>query len=201
MVRKSEASSLIFLLLPLMSSLLLIFLACFQWTLVDWVTPFLMPLVWLVVFVIFVATMIMSLVIRIINKTWKPFAIHIAALLLYFFFPFNQVVIQVDFSKHLEEREKVIRLIESGKINPNVTYNESLIQLPDEYQHLSKGGGGIMIEATDNRVFFFTYRGVLDHFAGFIYSPTDQKPTNDYFNGDYHEIKKMRENWYWVSSN
>lgn len=200
MIRKNEVSSLIFLLLPLMSSLLLIFIALYQWTLVDLVTPFFMPLVWLVVFVIFAASMIMSLVIRIIIKTWKPFVIHIAALLLYFFFPFNQVVIQVDFSKHLEEREEVIRLIESGKIKPNISYNESLIHLPDEYQYLSKGGGDIMLEAQENRVFFFTYRGVLDHFAGFIYSPMDQKPTNDYFDGDYFEIKKMRENWYWVSS-
>lgn len=199
MVRKREAATLIFLILPLMSSALLLFIAFFQWTLVDWVTPILMPFIWLVVFVIFFATMVMSLVIRIISKTWKPFIIHIAALLFYFLFPFNQVVINMDFSKHLEEREEVIQLIESGKIKPNVAHNEALIQLPDEYKYLSKGGGDITVQE-ENRVFFFTFRGVLNNFAGFIYSPENQKPTNDFFNVDYIKIKKMRENWYWVSS-
>jgi hypothetical protein len=101
---------------------------------------------------------------------------------------------------NIKERQDIIQMIESKKIVPNVSYNDSIIHLPNEYRHLSKGGGDIMAENQGNMVFFFTYRGILDNFSGFIYSAGDLEPQNDDFGGDYKEIKKMAKNWYWVSS-
>ncbi|WP_239696684.1 hypothetical protein [Paenibacillus oryzisoli] len=122
------------------------------------------------------------------------------SILLYFFFPFTQLMINLDFAVNREERQEVLQLIESEKISPNVSYNNSIIHLPEKYQHLSKGGGDILIEDNGQEVFFFTFRGILDNFSGFIYSSYDQEPQNEDFGGDYKEVKRIDKNWYWVSS-
>ncbi|WP_162341697.1 hypothetical protein [Paenibacillus paridis] len=37
-----------------------------------------------------------------------------------FFFPFNEVVINYDFSKHLKDRELVVEMVDSGQIKPKI---------------------------------------------------------------------------------
>lgn len=193
-------SNIIFLMLSLISSLILILTCLFQWSLIDAVTPFLMPFVWVFVFIIFVTTLIITLVVYIKSKSWTPLLIQMIALLLFFFVPFTKIIIKLDYTFHKNERQEIINLIKTQTIVPNVSYNDSMIHLPREYQHLSKGGGDIMIENLGQEVFFFTFRGILDNFSGFIYSSFDQKPQEDDFGGDYKEIKRMGKNWYWVSS-
>lgn len=166
----------------------------------DIVTPFLMPFVWLFVFFIFLTTLIASLGFLIKRKSWKPFIIQVFSIIFYFFFPFTQLMINLDYAFNREERQEVLKLIESEKISPNVSYNNSIIHLPKEYQHLSKGGGDILIEENGQEVFFFTFRGILDNFSGFIYSSYDQEPQREDFGGDYKEVKRIDKNWYWVSS-
>ncbi|USK70949.1 hypothetical protein [Peribacillus asahii] len=52
-----------------------------------------------------------------------------------------------------------------------------------------------------NRLFFLALlSSILDGFSGFVYSPTDQRPSRNDFDGDFKEIKKLDENWYWVAS-
>ncbi|MNR19056.1 hypothetical protein D3C85_1358200 [compost metagenome] len=57
-----------------------------------------------------------------------------------------------------------------------------------------------MIQEHGGDVFFFTFRGILDNFSGFIYSSSDQEPQQEDFGGDFKEIKRIDNNWYWVSS-
>ncbi|MBL4954371.1 hypothetical protein JK635_19615 [Neobacillus sp. YIM B02564] len=49
-------------------------------------------------------------------------------------------------------------------------------------------------------VLFFTYRGILDNFSGFVYVPNDQRPYKNDFDGDFKEIEKLDKSWYWVGS-
>ena len=123
-------------------------------------------------------------------------------ILLLFLIPFNQIIIDKDFKENKSDRNEVIYKIKDGTFKPNVSYNSSLIHLPDEYEHLSKGGGDIVIEKQGESysVLFFTFRGVLDGFSGFVYSPNDKKPQLDSFGGDFKEIVKIDEYWYFVSS-
>jgi hypothetical protein len=67
---------------------------------------------------------------------------------------------------------------------------------------LSKGGGDIVVETKGKAksILFFTYRGMLDNFSGFVYNPNDNKPSKSDFNGDFEQIKKVHKNWYYVSS-
>lgn len=188
--------------ISVLSGLLIIILQFFQWNLIEIFTPFLMPFVWFLIYGLFLVVFIVSIIWLFKKKDWKPFVVLIITILLLFLIPFNQIIIDKDFKENKSDRNEVINKIMDGTFKPNVSYNSSLIHLPDEYEHLSKGGGDIVIEKQSESysVLFFTFRGVLDGFSGFVYSPNDKKPQLDSFGGDFKEIVKIDEYWYFVSS-
>lgn len=128
------------------SGLLIIFLRFFQWNLIEIFTPFLMPILWLLVYGFFFVIFIVSIIWLFKKKDWKPFVVQTFTILLLFIIPFNQIVIDIDFKTNKSERNEVIYKIQDGTFKPNVSYNSSLINLPDQYKHLSKGGGDVVIE-------------------------------------------------------
>ena len=69
----------------------------------------------------------------------------------------------------MSEETYLFLLISIG-LKPNVSHNASLIHLPKEYKHLSKGGGEILVEKTgkDLNIVFYTNRGMLDNFSGIV---------------------------------
>ncbi|WP_456363489.1 hypothetical protein [Priestia aryabhattai] len=190
------------LILSLVSSLLVILFSLFKWDLVDLITEFLMLPVWLGVYVFFIATTICSLVHFIKKRKWQPLAIQLIAIAVWIYVPFDQVNINLNFKIHQNKREEVAAKIENGAIKPNISDSPSLIQLPKEYVRVSKGGGEVASETKGNTksILFFTYRGVLDDFSGFVYNPNDSKPLKNDFDGNFKEIKKLHKNWYYVSS-
>ena len=190
------------LLLSLISSLLVILVSLFQWDLIDIITEFLMLPIWLFVYAFFIIMTIWTLIHLFKKRKWQPFVIQLITILLWFFFPFNQVNLDLNFKIHQDKREEVATKIENGVIKPNVPNSPSLIQLPKEYTQLSKGGGDILVETKGKAksILFFTYRGMLDNFSGFVYNPNDNKPSKSDFNGDFKQIKKVHKNWYYVSS-
>jgi hypothetical protein len=50
-------------------------------------------------------------------------------------------------------------------------------------------------------VFFFTFRGILDNYAGFLYVPSGGKPTeySDLNEPQSVEIEHLEGNWYYAS--
>ncbi|AQU73353.1 hypothetical protein [Priestia megaterium] len=190
------------LLLSLISSLLVILVSLFQWDLIDIITEFLMLPIWLFVYAFFIIMNILTLIHLLKNRKWQPFVIQLITILLWFFFPFNQINLDLNFRIHQDKREEVATKIENGVIKPNVPNSPSLIQLPKEYTQLSKGGGDIVVETKGKAksILFFTYRGMIDNFSGFVYNPNDNKPSKSDFNGDFKQIKKVYKNWYYVSS-
>jgi hypothetical protein len=190
------------LFLSLASSILVILIAFFQWNLIDIITEFLMLPIWLVVFGFFIFITVKTITNLIKKRDWKPFVIQLLTILLWLFFPFTQVMLDVDFQMNKSEREEVVGMIENGTLKPNVPNSPSTIHLPEKYEQLSKGGGEIFIEKKDNQysILLLTYRGVLDGFSGFVYSPEDKKPNQNDFDGDIKEISKLDKNWYFVVS-
>ncbi|XCN73337.1 MAG: hypothetical protein Q3M24_00860 [Candidatus Electrothrix aestuarii] len=178
------------------------------WELIDILTPFIFPLILMGVLVIFWATLAWSLVHVLRKKRYKktfaffPLGMQLLALLIIMTVPFSSIMLDLDFKRHLKEREKVVSRVISGELKPNVAHNTSLILLPDDQKYLSKGGGEIMVEkhSGETSVFFFMFRGVLDNFSGFMYRSDDSNPQRDDFDGDFFEIKRINENWYWAAS-
>ena len=190
------------LILSIVSSVFVILYEFFKWSIIDIVTEFMIFPIWLIVFGFFVVITLRAVIYLFKNKDWKPITVQVITILILFFFPFTEIVLDIDFKMNKSEREKVTEMVENGTLKSNVSYNSSLILLPERYQYLSKGGGEIEIEKTDKGyyILFFTYRGILDNFSGFVYSPNDQKPSKRTFDGDFKQIEKLKENWYWVGS-
>jgi hypothetical protein len=173
-----------------------------QWKIIDIITIFLLLPVLLLVFGFFIYITVRAVMTLFKNKDWKPIVIQVTTTLLLFLIPFNQIVLKTDFKWNKSEREQVAKMVENGDFKPNVSYNSSLIHLPKKYEHLSSGGGDIVVEksADGYNILFFTYRGILDNFSGFVYSPNDQKPSKKALDGDFKEINKMDKDWYFVGS-
>ncbi|EIJ78028.1 hypothetical protein PB1_10699 [Bacillus methanolicus PB1] len=188
--------------ISLVSSTLVVLYKFFEWQIIEILTPFLLPLLWLLVFGFFFAITVRTVINLLKNKDWKPFVIQTVTIILWLFFPFTQVVLDIDFKINKSDREEVARKVENGTLKPNVSYNPSLIHLPKEYDQLSKGSGEIVLEKNGDNysILFITFRGILDNFSGIVYSPNSQRLARSDFGGDLKEIEKIDGNWYWLGS-
>lgn len=118
--------------------------------------------------------------------------------------PFTDYWLEWDFESKKSEREEIVRKVVDGAIKPNVSYNERLITLPDDVSILSRGGNQILVEEHDGKkyVFFFTYRGILDSYAGYIHVPDGGDPMrySDMSDGITQVVHKTG-NWFFISHN
>jgi hypothetical protein len=128
-----------------------------------------------------------------------PLAINLAVLATLWFVPFTRLWLAREFRMNWEGYNEVIALVETGEIQPSTRYG--LATLPQEYCGLSRDCE-ILIDTSDDvtRVFFFTFRGVLDNFSGYMYRSDDRPPDSLDFAGDWHETEEVRPHWYWMSS-
>ncbi|AJH19153.1 hypothetical protein EXW32_15100 [Bacillus mycoides] len=188
--------------ITLISGLALILYHFFKWYLVEFLTPFVMPFLSIIVHGLFFLILIFTIIHLIKYKNWKPLIIQLIIIITWICIPFNEIYINLDFIIYKEDREKVIALIEHKELTPNVHYDSRQIHLPTQFASTSKNGGDVIIQQNKNgiSVFFFTYRGILDNFSGFIYTPNDTRPNKYDFNNEYKEITKIEKNWYYVTS-
>ncbi|MBS4538860.1 hypothetical protein GOQ27_10315 [Clostridium sp. D2Q-11] len=203
-----EFSGILIISFSILSSVLLLLINIFKWTLIDIFTVFLFPIIELGVGVIFLVISILSIIYfglkahKLKYKAFIPLGINLVTFIIVLTIPFTGIMLYFDFKLNIDEREEIVSMVKSGELKANVYHNDSLIKLPEEYEHLSKGGGEIVVERDKGRlkVFFYTYRGVLDNFSGFAYISDNSELSSDHFNGDFKEIKKKKEHWYWGAS-
>lgn len=193
----------------LILSLMLVGFNILRWTLADDLTPYGVLIVALVVNALFIINLLWSILFFIRHRKSEnkrraitPLTCNLVTIAIAILIPFNSLIVKYDFKMYLREREKVIQLVEQQELKPNVAYNNKLILLPLPYRHLSKGGGEIIVEGhpPDISIFFYTYRGMLDNFSGFIYKPGNEEPSNSDFGGDFKEIKKIKGHWFFAAS-
>ena len=186
-------------------SSLLVVINIFRWKLIEILTVFLEPFLELIISVIFLAVLVWSIIYlgknvrKLKYRALLPMGINLITLIIVIFVPFTNISCDLDFKLNLNDREKIVSMIQSGELK---SYGKRLIQLPDEYKHLSKGGGEIAVEQDGEtyKIFFYTFRGILDNFSGFAYISNDSELLHEDFNGDFHQIIKKREHWFWGSS-
>jgi hypothetical protein len=204
----SAVNTIPILVVAILSSIALIAFTALYWILFDILFIFL-PVLMIGVWLVFFGAAVCSVVHICRRKRFRklnayvPFMIQMASLIIVFTVPFTSIMLDLDFRLHLKQREKVVSQVISGRLKPNVSHNSSLIHLPFWYADLSKGGGDIMVERNgkETYVFFFTFRGILDNFSGFMYRSDDTPPKNGDFGGEFFEIERLRKNWYWVAAN
>lgn len=185
---------------------ILLLLTALEWTIIDRITPFLyLPLVGLA-WLSFAASALV-LMVRWYRrrseglKAGKPLLLHSVTLVILILVPFTNIELWLDFHTKKADRETVIQEIQTGKLAPNVSHNNRLISLGAS-KRLSAGGNQVIVETRDGKtyVFFFTYRGILDNYSGFLFVPQGASP--DSF-GPHTErtaqLIKFSENWYFMS--
>ena len=194
--------------LAIISSILLILLEAFWFSIVDVITVFGMVLLSAMIWLFFIGCSIASLTGLLEFETagkscLKPIAIQSTALLMVIYIPFTTLWLKGDYIINKEQRNVVVKEVLSGKLVPDFEYNSYSINLGDKYQNLSKGGNEIIIEYHDNftYVFFYTFRGILDNYAGYLYVPEGGAPDrfSDLDETESTEIKHIEDHWYFVS--
>lgn len=125
-------------------------------------------------------------------KSLFPLLLSTVLLFLVIERPFSPIFQKLEFSLKLDERKKVAGQILKGEIKAS-DENGDLFPVR---KNLSDGNEVLKI---GNKLLFFTVRGILDNFAGYVYSPDGSRPTNGDVQANIVEIKKLNKHWYFVS--
>ncbi|MEW4273876.1 hypothetical protein [Priestia megaterium] len=202
------------LLLSLCSSLFIFLLSLFQWDLDDRIGKYVSPYIWLFFFLpFFLLLTLWTLIYLFSSRKWLPLVIQVITVVLWFFIPFEQLNLDINFKLHQQKREEVAANIQSGVLKADgVDYpslipfsnepdNSSLIDLPKEYASVSRGRDDVAVETKGKAisVLFFTSSGLFGHFSGFVYDPKNRKPSSGDFGMKFDEIEKIQKNWYYIS--
>ncbi|MDR0634155.1 MAG: hypothetical protein LBF91_04175 [Azoarcus sp.] len=187
------------------SALVLLIALVFQWNVIDALTPFLgVPLLGLAWFpVMLSAVLAVAHAYRNRSKgayAFAPLIVTICTLLVAFFVPFTRLWLYANFHLNLSAREQVVAKVKSGTFRPNVAHSAKLIALPKN-SGLSMGGDEIIVEGSSSNpyVFFFTFRGILDNYSGFLWVPDGGKPEQFRDAGELGtEIEPFGGNWYFI---
>lgn len=179
----------------------LLVITYFQWELIDKLTPFLMPAVYLTMIGLMAGAVIPSLIVLFTNwKTmrWRalhPLAVVGIAILIWIVVPMTNLYLDVNWMLKQHKYDTVAALIEKGELVPD---SQGHLTLPEEYKSLSIGGGEVIVEGPKDSqtILFFSFRGILDNYSGYVYTVKDTAPQDE----DYFQVIKKKDHWYWVAS-
>ena len=188
-----------------------ILISLFRWTLIEFLTSFLEPVLEMGVLVVFLASVIWSLVhmIRARKKgaltALLPMSLNIVTALVVTFVPFTRLTTRLNFGVHHRARMEAVSAILDGKYENLIRIRGGgrgdFVNLPSRLSDLSSGGDVMVWHRQDaTLVFFFSFRGVLDSFSGFVYSTNDSPPQQGEFGGRFVEIERLQPNWFWAAS-
>lgn len=191
------------------ASLALLLLYAFQWSIIDLVTPFLFAPIEGLVWLIFAGISAWSIVHWIRNRrlrlSWLPLLICCVSFGLVMTLPFTNLWLQYDFTFKRNNRERIVQEVLAGKLAPLREFagGTKVIALPQGAPQVSMGGNQILAEVHDGKtyVLFFTYRGILSSYAGFLYVPTAGDPAafSDLNERSRTQIEKYSDHWFFAS--
>lgn len=133
------------------------------------------------------------------RMAYAPLLIISITIAMALFFPFTKMTLEMDFWTNLKARNTVVALIENVALQPEAE-NPHLIKLPWYCKHLSKGGGEVyIIEYGEQKLYlFYTFRGIIDNYSGFIYVPEGVSPSS--LSSYYFQVEKMSDEWYFCAA-
>ncbi|GKV70516.1 hypothetical protein NCCP2716_30140 [Sporosarcina sp. NCCP-2716] len=130
----------------------------------------------------------------------KNFIPLIMSLLLFFLLlanPLSPLFQKSEFNYNLDERVEVANLISDGKIQSSNT-GGNLFHIPANYKSSTLSDANEVMKVNEKLV-FFTNRGILDNFSGYVFSPNGVEPNDEDLAANIVKMKKMKKNWYYVS--
>jgi hypothetical protein len=165
------------------AALVVVLLAAFKWSIIDVVTGFLFGPLQGVAWLLLLVGLIWAIVVRVRSTVpgraaSYPLLICVAGIATALYVPWTTLWLAANERVHRTDRERIVRQVQEGSLRPNVSYNGSLIALKSGSPDVSKGGNEIVVEEHNGRqyVFFYTYRGILDNYSGFLFVPAGADP-------------------------
>ncbi|MBK8500798.1 MAG: hypothetical protein IPL46_00560 [Saprospiraceae bacterium] len=124
-------------------------------------------------------------------------------LLTFFRQPVNQIIEKVDWQIFYNKRTEVVQQGKNNELEPNVSWNGWVCELPYKFPVISNGGNEIGISKNDGTneitVTFWVFRNFFSapstHFE-YTNRPEDIKYYNEIIERDPDENWKVEENWY-----
>ncbi len=191
-----------------LSSVAVLLLTALRWTLVDLIGLYPLLLLQALVGLVFLSAMVWSILYVVFrrNAKWRdviPLLICVTAIVAVTTLPFTSLWLMYNFSSHRTVREQIVQDILTGTLQPDKSSSHSLVKLGLDTPAVSMGGNEVIVEKHegDTYILFFTFRGILDNYAGFLYVPEngDPKLFYDLNESDSTELVKYDTNWYYVS--
>lgn len=138
-----------------------------------------------------------------LKKDWQkllPLGIYVVSFLLFVFVPWTGIWLDLNYKLHERQRQDIVETVLSGELKPNVSYNNVVVELPDDLRSSSKTGRlFVRTDGATTEILFFTFAGILDNYSGFIYTTSSSTPTL-LIDDDVFDVQKIEEHWYWISS-
>ncbi len=156
---------------------------------------YLIPLVGAILVLIFIV--VYSLKNRQLKRNLFPLVLNLLLIFLLIYQPFSPLLRKAEFSFNLEDRENIVNSIINGEIETTNTRG-SLFRIPEEYRSSSLSDGKEVMKMND-KLLFFTSRGVLDNFSGYVYSPNGVEPTDEDVMAKIVKKQRMSKNWYFIA--
>jgi hypothetical protein len=187
----------------------LILLTAFQWSLVDLLTPFLLLPLQGIVWLTFAVVLVWSLAHFVRNRQNRaslfPLVICAVSLCLVAWVPWTDLWLRFNFASNKAARERIVRDVYEGTLTSYTINADGVgtISLPNNAPQVSNGGNEIETarRGAKTYVFFYTFRGILSSYAGFLYVPTGGDPSEF---SDLNEKRrsifvKYDDHWFFVS--
>lgn len=141
-----------------------------------------------------------SIIINLIkNKkvNFIPIFISLFTFIIVIFFPLTEIYITIDYYLYHSKREKVVEIIYSEE---QINKDFYIYKLSEKYKSLSCDGEIVVEDDSKNKIIlFYTYRGILDNFSGFIYVPDSYILYDEVCGSEIIKKIKFDDNWYWVT--
>ena len=160
----------------------------------------------LIIWILFLFLSIKALIAFYKNRSFStllPLTIYAITLLSALYIPFTTLWIKRYFQLYKDEREAVIRDINSNNFKTHNSQNLTQINLDHKYPYLSMGGNQIALQEHGGLkyVFSYNYRGILDNYSGFLYVPKGGDPSycSDLNESRSTQIIPLAPHWYFVS--
>jgi hypothetical protein len=183
----------------------MIVLATF-WSLTDLLTIFvsmlLPPAAWLALASVTLWALVFALRRRAGGyKQWFPLGICLVAATIGVLAPFTDLWLSVNYRFHHTARLRVIAALEARQLpTPQTSDSTMMVHLPWAAS-VSNGGGDILVERRHGHlmVLFFTYRGILSHYSGYIYTSDDAPALTEAFGDSVRQSRRIAPHWFFAA--
>jgi hypothetical protein len=139
-------------------------------------------------------------------KSWRlsgiPLLICVGTALILGFAPLVTLGDKLNFFVNRATRDALVAQVEAGTLRTPSNPSSIVLPLGKDVPPVSDGGNEIIVEEHQGKkyVFFYTYRGLLGYYAGFLYVPTGGSPTrySDLARDTTKRTERLDTHWFYV---